>query len=729
MKAGPTILILCVFCTAFSTKAEFSPGLYFDPGRNGHGLDLRQVGQRWVLVLYSYDLSGEPEWLLGTLDHIDGELEGSLEAFDYDADRTPPQSRTRIAGDVRLRNGPCNGHPDALFFEWSLDGEQGLWCVQPLLDPEERPAVDFSGLWYAGDSDVGWGTTFHFGGNEQGSVHVVVVFFYGANGQPVWALGSSGAAGAVDLQTFNGYCRNCESMPLVEVPAGSTEFEFVVKRGFPRGILNLDVSAGDTSRWVRQSSEILPLSEPARGLIPLPDSIDPNQPTLITDTSVVTMADDGAVLEHHSLLVEQGLVRALGEYGSIRVPENAVRIDGRDLFVGPGLHDMHTHFTFGGVTPMLEAGTLFIANGVTTVLNMGDGGMQNLPGTDAIFGSGERIGPTVYAGAAAYGTADGRAPAATVTTPAQATAFAEQARRNGYQFIKLYNALSPSVVQQFIDEGERLGMPVNGHLPKTMSMAQALDAGQTMIAHVAEIYFTLLANQPNEALLAEAAAMMLEHDVYLTDTLTASESFAANYGGNEANFLIFSRRNGIQYQPTTFAERGWRNFFESSTLQPPGSFAGQLDNRYAFFQQMVRYFNDAGVRLILGTDSPGHIGVISGFSVHENLRIYREIGLSPFDAYSAATRNPGSYLSETLELVHEAGVVVEDARADLLLLSGNPLESMDHLRRPVGVMTRGRFYSKTLLDDALTALDEKYRDPFSHKLEFVDPKIWCTHEH
>ena len=148
--------------------------------------------------------------------------------------------------------------------------------------------------------------------------------------------------------------------------------------------------------------------------------------------------------------------------------------------------------------------------------------------------------------------------------------------------------------------------------------------------------------------------------------LTASESFAANYGGNEANFLIFSRRDGIQYQPTTFAERGWRNFFESNTLQPPGSFPGQLDDRLAFFKQMVRHFNDAGVPIILGTDSPGHIGVISGFSVHENLRLYDEIGLSPFDAYAAASRNPGNYLASSLGAGVGWGTVETGRRADLL---------------------------------------------------------------
>ena len=61
------------------------------------------------------------------------------------------------------------------------------------------------------------------------------------------------------------------------------------------------------------------------------------------------------------------------------------------------------------------------------------------------------------------------------------------------------------LVQQFMLEGERLGLPVVGHIPKTISMRRALETGQRMIAHVAEVYFTFFSNQPNEALLAPAA--------------------------------------------------------------------------------------------------------------------------------------------------------------------------------------------------------------------------------
>ncbi len=710
----------------FALRAEAATdaprsGLYFDPLHSGHGLDLQRIGQQWTMVFYTYDSAGQPEWMLGVLEEAEpGLLVGELAVFDYQADRFPRQQAVRTAGTVQIdyRDSCAANQSTSMSFVWELDGESATWCVQSLLDKSSPPPQDYTGLWFAGPEDAGWGLSLDFERRTEGDVEVQVLFYYDDQGAARWALGS-GAGGpdaTILLDNFRGYCRTCEPEPLSAVAAGEISHQLQVERGFPKGQVEMTMRyALGAGNWNRGLSPLVPLSDPQPGLIPVPERIEPDEILAITNINIVPMTDPDLVLEHQTLVVADGLIQAIGEYGAVAIPEGAIRIDGSGLFMGPGLHDMHTHFTFGGQIPMLEAGTLFVANGVTTVLNMGDSGTQNLPGTNNIFANGSRIGPRVLAGAAAYGTSDNRAANLTVSTPGQATVFAEQAQADGYQFLKLYNGLSPSVVSQFIQEGERLGMPVNGHIPKTMTMAASLDAGQDMIAHVAEIYFTLFQNQPNDDLLPQAAALMLEHGVFLTDTLTASESFAANFGGNEAAFAEFASREGVLYQPTSFAENGWRNFFNSSTLQPPGSFPGQLDDRLAYFKKMVRYFSDAGVPVILGTDSPGHIGVISGFSVHENLRIYTEIGLDPFAAYAAASTNPARYISESLQLDVSWGTVVEDQIADLIILENAPLESTSHLKRPYAVITQGRFYSREFLQGALDALDAKYRDPILPK--------------
>jgi hypothetical protein len=704
-----TLLLACLCPGAF---AQVAPGLYFDPDHNGHGFDLQSVGGQWIVVLYTYDDQGAPEWMLSVANEPSaGLISGQFDRFDYAVDREPAQQSLGVAGtfEINFSSGCPN---QAAAFDFEIDGQQGHWCVQSLLARDADPASNYTGLWYAGESDAGWGLSLDFQGSDA-AAEVQVLFYYDADGQPRWSLGQSDAsAQSVLHSSFSGYCRVCEPVPLTALPSGSIEHDIEVIDGWPAGTIQIDVDyAFDPGgQWQRQESPLILLSDPARGVVPLPDQVEPDRSIAIIDVNVIPMRETDVMLTHQTVVLSNGQVNALGARGTVAIPDDAVRIDGRDLYLGPGLMDMHTHFTFGGRFPMQEAGILFIANGVTTVLNMGDGGSLDLQELDGFFASGELIGPAVYAGQAVYGPADNRSAVFTVTTPSGATAFAQRIADQGYDFIKVYNSLAPEVVQQFMLEGERLGLPVIGHLPKTITMRRALETGQKMVAHVAEVYFTFFANQQDETLLAPAAEELKEFNIYLTDTLTASESFAGLFGGNEQNFTSFSQREGVQYQPPSFLN-AWRNFFESNTLQPAGSQPGQLDARLVFFKQMVKSFNDAGVPIILGTDSPGHTGVISGFSVHENLRIYREIGLSQFDAYAAGSRNPGRFFDDTLAPAVPFGTVEVGARADLLLLTGDPLGEVANLKRPLAVITRGRLYSREVLDGKLAELDAKYPDP------------------
>jgi imidazolonepropionase-like amidohydrolase len=118
---------------------------------------------------------------------------------------------------------------------------------------------------------------------------------------------------------------------------------------------------------------------------------------------------------------------------------------------------------------------------------------------------------------------------------------------------------------------------------------------------------------------------------------------------------------------------------------------------------LVRALRDAGARLLLGTDETNPF-IVAGFSVHDELALFVEAGLSPYEALRAGTATPAEFLG----LMGEFGVVAEGARADLVLVSGNPLEDVGHARRPVGVMVRGRWLGREELDGMLALVAEKH---------------------
>jgi hypothetical protein len=126
-----------------------------------------------------------------------------------------------------------------------------------------------------------------------------------------------------------------------------------------------------------------------------------------------------------------------------------------------------------------------------------------------------------------------------------------------------------------------------------------------------------------------------------------------------------------------------------------------LSPHLLWFQlQIVRHLFDAGVPLIAGTDAFGFPGIAPGISLQKELEILREAGLPPYDVLRTVTVNPAALLGKSQEF----GQVVSRQRADLLLVDGNPLQDLSVLRKPEGVMIRGRWLSASDLQKMLDGL-------------------------
>lgn len=122
-----------------------------------------------------------------------------------------------------------------------------------------------------------------------------------------------------------------------------------------------------------------------------------------------------------------------------------------------------------------------------------------------------------------------------------------------------------------------------------------------------------------------------------------------------------------------------------------------------FMKKVAGALNRAGVPLMAGTDAMGFPLVTPGSSLHREIALLAEAGLSPYEVLRAATVAPATFLRRETEF----GTIAGGRRADLLLVDGNPLEDLTRLRHPVGVMTRGRWYTSDQLQQMLVALDQE----------------------
>ena len=96
---------------------------------------------------------------------------------------------------------------------------------------------------------------------------------------------------------------------------------------------------------------------------------------------------------------------------------------------------------------------------------------------------------------------------------------------------------------------------------------------------------------------------------------------------------------------------------------------------------------------------------VPGFSLHQELGLIVDAGLSPYEALRTGTVAP----AEFFETEDEFGRIRVGLAADFILLEGNPLENVGAVSRPQGVMVRGVWLDRAALDEGLTAIAARHR--------------------
>jgi hypothetical protein len=416
--------------------------------------------------------------------------------------------------------------------------------------------------------------------------------------------------------------------------------------------------------------------------------------TAFVHVNVVPM-DQEHVLQNQTVLVDEGRIAAIGP--NVTIPKDARVVEGHRAFLSPGLADMHTHST------SREDLKVYLANGVTTILNMGGASAGFIDTLRPGANNGSIPGPHVYAAFRVDGSPQYNN--FFVTTPDEARAIVRIAKTNGYDFIKVYNDLSPECFQALIDEGKLRHMPVVGHGVTAVGLRRQLDAGQVMVAHTEEFLYTVFndANHPDAApdpaQIPGVIDFVLRDKAFVTADLNTYATIARQWGKPEvaANFLRMPEARYLRPDDRILWERGDYKARK-----------GSINDRLAFLRRFTKAMSDAGVPLIAGTDAPSIPGLAPGFSLHDDLQALTEAGLTPYQALSTATRTPGEFIKRTLGEPEPFGTVAVGSRADLVLTTGNPLTDLATLRKPLGVMSGGHWYSAKELRELLDSVTSEY---------------------
>jgi hypothetical protein len=405
------------------------------------------------------------------------------------------------------------------------------------------------------------------------------------------------------------------------------------------------------------------------------------EPTAFIGVNVLPM-DVDRELPGHTVVVEQGRITALGRDGAFRVPDGARVVDGSGAWLMPGLIDAHTHERALPDWPDDVAGNLVmsLANGVTTIVNMGDVTGAVVEVRDAVR-SGTLPGPSIVVGHFVRGPGDGGAPHVLVSGADDSRALVRRAHAQGYDFLKVYSAVPLAAWIALASEARAAGLAIAGHLMQPVGLERALAEGQVLVSHSSS--FPLPGNDP-----ATAVRLALAHGTVVDPTLFVQDlivGFGLDAIASRPSGERFREQPGVEYMDDAMLAAWDRMMAFRTDIRTP------VDRRGALAAQkvLVKAMDDAGVPLVLGTDTLGIPGVVPGFAIHGELRLRREAGIAPWRALLAGTRTAGEYLRR---------------HADLLLLDADPRLDPDTLRRPRAVVAAGRYFPREWLQAELDRL-------------------------
>lgn len=471
----------------------------------------------------------------------------------------------------------------------------------------------------------------------------------------------------------------------------------------------------------------------------LPRSAD----VAIRGATIVDVAS-GTLVPDQTLLIAGNRIAAVGPTEELGIPSEAAVVDAVGGYLIPGLWDLHVHSVANVAVDMDIASIaamdwhfpLFLAHGVTGVRNMNDGtGDVTLELTNSVkrrLAEGELLGPRLLANGPSL---DGDPPLASnpvvLRTAAEARVAVEHLADAGADFVKVYENLPREAYFAIVEEARRQGLRVDGHVPFRVTPKEAASAGQRTVEHPEG----LAAGCSNAA---EAARDRFDRFLSEYDRQPDDEKFLAQFRYYRelydswdpaacTSMIEAYRRYGVAlaadlvtYHHVVHAEqvisdtasmrlvphairRTWEARLDSETTR---KFQSILRPIVPLQAAQVRRFNAAGGTLLAATD----VGVpwqVPGVSLHEQLVLLVDAGLTPLEALGAATLNP----ARVLGLADSLGTVEEGKLADLVLLEANPLEDITNTRRIRAVVANGRLYRRGDLDRLLADVEASNQPP------------------
>lgn len=440
--------------------------------------------------------------------------------------------------------------------------------------------------------------------------------------------------------------------------------------------------------------------------------------------------------ENMTVIVKDGRILKMTKSDSIQLSDENEIIDASGKYLMPGLWDAHVHFAYiESLAPSMF--DLFLVHGITSVRDTGgkiDFVKEWKTKADENPTTAPRVkiaGPLLDGMPNVYDGSSPLRPPLSVGAASveEAIKIVDELAEQGVDLIKAYEMLAPEQFKAITSRAKQIGLKVTGHVPLSMDVISASNAGLNSMEHLRNLELSTASNA--DELFVERQKVLKEgndlpggdlrsniHELQRTsaydnqderkidhvlDVLAKNDTWqiptmALNTGFTERHFMRPDWAESLELLPDDIAQswsKGIATFNDREISEAS-------KKRSDWCLDMVDRINKKGIKLMAGTDCPIFF-LTPGLSLHEELAVLVRAGLTPLEAIESATLNPAEYF----DLQNELGLVKEGFIADLLLLEANPLDAIQNTKKINAVIKNGKFHGRAELDRILYSLREQ----------------------
>lgn len=382
------------------------------------------------------------------------------------------------------------------------------------------------------------------------------------------------------------------------------------------------------------------------------------------------------------VLIDNGRIIEVAPAGTSRRQAGRT-IDAANRVMLPGLFDMHVHVGFWD-------GGLHIASGVTTVRDMGNDN-DTIAEISRQEQEGTLLMPRVVATGFIEGDSENAARAGfVIKTLDEAKQAIDWYAEHGFRQIKVYNSFPKAILADTTAYAHSRGIRVSGHIPAFLRAEEAVLAGYDEIQHINQVLLNFLVDDKTDTrtlerfhLPARKVADLDFDSAKVQDFIKLLADRKIVIDATLATFNFIRQKDGEmsqQFAPVAdHVPPDVRRGLLAAQMKIPDDASHKLFTRsyFAMIDFVGRMYR-AGVPLVAGTDD------IPGFTLHRELELYVDAGLTPAQSLQVATYN-GARFANVLD---DRGVILPGRRADLILVDGDPTTHISDIRK-VALVIKG----------------------------------------